>query len=133
MKRLLILIIGVISMPILNAQSISDVVRYSDTDIQGTARFRAMAGAFGALGGDMSAVSLNPAGSAIFNTSHAAFTLSNDESDNQAAYFGSPFASSESNLDFGQAGGVFVFNNMNDNDPWRKVVIGIAYDPNCEL
>ena len=67
MKKLLILFIGVFSMPMLNAQDISDALRYSTGDVQGTARFRAMSGAFGALGGDMSAFSINPAGSAIFN------------------------------------------------------------------
>ena len=48
-------------------QNISDAVRYSTETTLGTARFKSMSGAFGALGGDMSAVSVNPAGSAIFN------------------------------------------------------------------
>ena len=33
------------------AQDISDILKYSQNDIQGTARFRALSGAFGALGG----------------------------------------------------------------------------------
>ena len=33
-----------------------DAVRYANDDLTGTARFRAMSGAFGALGGDLSAI-----------------------------------------------------------------------------
>ena len=67
MNKLLMLGIGLISSSIILAQDVTDAVRYSIDEIQGTARFRAMSGAFGALGGDMSAVNINPAGSAIFN------------------------------------------------------------------
>ena len=67
--------IGLISTSLILAQDITDAVRYSMDEIQGTARFRAMSGAFGALGGDMSSVNINPAGSAIFNNSHASLTL----------------------------------------------------------
>jgi len=128
MKKLLILFIGVISMPILNAQDISDALRYSTGDVQGTARFRAMSGAFGALGGDMSAVSINPAGSAIFNAGHASLSLSNYNNDTNANYFGSQNQASNSSFDLNQAGAVFVFNNMNDNSPWGKFVLGLSYE-----
>ena len=40
-----------------NAQSLKDVIRYSTPNLTGTARFTAMGGAFGALGGDLSAQS----------------------------------------------------------------------------
>ena len=46
----------------LSAQNLTDGLRYSMEDIGGTARFRAMSGAFNSLGGDMSAIALNPAG-----------------------------------------------------------------------
>jgi len=75
MKKLLLLAIAIIPMSFIQAQNISDAIRYSTDEIQGTARFRALSGAFGALGGDMSAVSINPAGSAIFSYSHASVSL----------------------------------------------------------
>ena len=128
MKKFFILFVGIISMPILNAQDITDAVRYSDDDVKGTARFRAMSGAFGALGGDMSAVSINPAGSAIFNRSHASLSLANFDKENTTTYFGDSNGSSESNFDLNQAGGAFVFNNTNENSPWRKFVLGLAYE-----
>lgn len=128
MKKLLILFIGVISMPILNAQDISDALRYSTGNVQGTARFRAMSGAFGALGGDMSAVAINPAGSAIFTNGHASLSLSNYNNDTNANYFGTQNIASNSSFDLNQAGAVFVFNNTNSNSPWGKFVLGLSYE-----
>ena len=127
MKKLILLFIGVFSMSTLYAQDISDALRYSQDEIQGTARFRAMSGAFGALGGDMSAVSINPAGSAVFSQSHASFSLSNVDVNNDTRYFNGASSSGESNFDFHQGGAAFVFASRNDS-PWRKFTLGIAYD-----
>jgi len=91
-------------------------------------RFRAMSGAFGALGGDMSAVSQNPAGSAVFNNSHTSFSLTNISIDNTTKYFGSVNNSTNSNFDINQAGVVFVFNNTNENSPWKKFVLALSYE-----
>ncbi len=41
----------------------------------GTARFEALSGAFGALGGDMSAAEINPAGLAIFLENQSSMSL----------------------------------------------------------
>ncbi|WP_040254216.1 OmpP1/FadL family transporter [Psychroserpens mesophilus] len=128
MKKLTILMIGVLSMSNLIAQDITDALRYSQDDIQGSARFRALSGAFGALGGDMSAVNLNPAGSAIFNRSHASISLSMLNIDNDIAYFNNRTSVSDSKIDLHQAGGVFVFANTDDSSPWKKFVISLAYD-----
>ncbi len=127
MKKLQLLFIGMLSMSTLNAQDITDALRYSQSEIQGTARFRALSGAFGALGGDMSAVSLNPAGSAIFTSSHASFSLSNLETTNDAQYFNGLGRTNDSNFDLNQGGAVFVFAS-NDDSPWRKFTLGLAYD-----
>ncbi len=128
MKKLSFLFIGIFSMSVIYAQDISDALRYSQNEIQGTARFRALSGAFGALGGDMSAVSANPAGSAVFSQSHASFTLSNLDTENNTQYFNGLGTSNESNFDINQGGAVFVFANRNSNSPWKKFTLGIAYE-----
>ena len=51
------------------AQTEVDVLKYVQTDINGTARYMGMAGAFGALGGDASAIKDNPAGLGIYRKS----------------------------------------------------------------
>lgn len=48
------------------AQNIVDAGRFATTEIAGTARYRSMAGAFGALGGDATCMNDNPAGIGIF-------------------------------------------------------------------
>ena len=128
MKKLKFLFIGLLSVSTLYAQDLSDAVRYSQSEIQGTARFRALSGAFGALGGDMSAVNINPAGAAIFAQSHASITLSNLDSKNDTRYFNGLTSNSESIFDINQGGASFVFSNNNSNSPWRKFTIGVAYD-----
>ena len=127
MKKLHLLLISLLSISASYAQDINDALRYSQNEIQGTARFRALSGAFGALGGDMSAVGLNPAGSAIFNRSHVSFTASNSNIENNTNYFNNSTASNKSNFDINQAGAAFVF-TTNYNSPWKKVTLAITYD-----
>jgi long-subunit fatty acid transport protein len=133
MKKLLMLGIGLISTSYILAQDITDAVRYSMDEIQGTARFRAMGGAFGALGGDMSAVNINPAGSAIFNESHASVSLGLFNTDNDISYFNNQNFSSNSDIDLNQLGAAFVFRNTDVNSPWRKFSLGIAYDRSADF
>lgn len=128
MKKLLLLFVGVISISTIYAQDITDAVRYSTDGIHGTARYRAMSGAFGALGGDLSAVNQNPAGSAIFNTSYTSFSITNYAIDNTTEYFGDINSSTNSNFELNQAGVAFVFNNTNDNSPWKKFVLALSYE-----
>lgn len=110
------------------AQDMSDALRYSEDNIQGTARYRALSGAFGALGGDMSAVSINPAGSAIFNSGHISLSLANMYTKNKTAFYNGYSESSESNFDVNQTGAAFVFYNKNPNSIWKKFTIGASYD-----
>ena len=66
MKKLYYLIFIGSTFNVVLSQEIPDAVRYAQDNLNGTARFRAMGGAFGALGGDLSSINVNPAGSAIF-------------------------------------------------------------------
>ena len=115
-------------MTTINAQEVSDALRYSQDEIQGTARFRALSGAFGALGGDMSAVSINPAGAAIFNSSHASISLSNNRKNNDVNYFNGFNSSSNSDINVNQAGAAIVLKSRKQDSDWKKIVIGFAYD-----
>lgn len=115
-------------MSISQAQDINDALRYSSGEIKGSARFQAMSGAFGALGGDISAISANPAGSAVFTSSYASISLGNQNNDNNTSYFSGNRNTSNSTIDLSQGGGVFVFKNNNTDSPWRKFTLGIAFD-----
>ncbi|MDE7387909.1 MAG: hypothetical protein K2M97_01510 [Muribaculaceae bacterium] len=52
-----------------SAQSAFDAFRLSQHELRGSARFMSMAGAFGALGGDISTMTQNPAGIGIYTRS----------------------------------------------------------------
>ena len=57
------------------AQGEVDATRFSREEIYGTARAMSMGGAFGALGGDQTGVSINPAGIAVYRSSEVVGTL----------------------------------------------------------
>ena len=65
MKHKILLIPIFLLSALAQAQTDVDVLRYSQTGNAGTSRFTSMGGAFGALGGDFSVLSWNPAGIAI--------------------------------------------------------------------
>ena len=89
-----------------SAQTINDVLRYSLEEIQGTARYQAMSGAFGALGGDLSALGVNPAGSAVFNNSLFSVTGSVYDRKNEALYNGTFAESRRSPFELNLIGGI---------------------------
>ncbi|UOY05442.1 outer membrane protein transport protein [Muricauda sp. SCSIO 64092] len=125
MRRLSILIMGVVCLGA-NAQGINDVLRYSIQEGQGTARFQALGGAFGALGGDLSALNVNPAGSSVFNYSQFTATGSNYNRNNDALYGSSTVTTELNSQQLNQVGGVFVFKSP--NSPWKKIALAINYD-----
>ena len=114
MKRYLTFII-LASCAIGSAQNINDALRYGTENLQGTARFQAMGGAFGALGGDLSSLNVNPAGSAVFNNSLFTVTGSNYHTNNDARYFGDALITKDNNIELNQIGGAFVFKNTDSN------------------
>lgn len=57
------------------AQGEMDAYKLSRNDLTGTARSISMGGAFGALGGDISAISINPAGIGVYKSSEIVSTL----------------------------------------------------------
>ena len=127
MKNYISILSLVFASTAMQAQDINDALRYSQTEPLGTARFRALSGAFGAVGGDLSAVSLNPASSVIFNNNQVAITLNNYNVKNNLDYFGTKSSDSNSSLDLGQAGGVFVFENNTESE-WKKFALAINYE-----
>ncbi len=61
-----------------NAQETFDALQMSQTELRGTSRFQSMAGAFGALGGDISTLNQNPAGVGVYRSSDANVTFGID-------------------------------------------------------
>ena len=76
MKKALITITLIATTFTLSAQNEIDALRYSQQDVFGNARFAAMSGAFGALGGEFSSLSYNPAGIGMYQFNEFTFTPS---------------------------------------------------------
>lgn len=109
-------------------QGISQALRYSMTQTNGSARFRAMSGAFGALGGDLSALNSNPAGSAVFSTNQFSASLNNQHTKNNSTYFGNSTTENNIAFDLNQVGAAFVFLATDPKTDWKKLSFCIAYE-----
>ncbi|MEP2237774.1 MAG: outer membrane protein transport protein [Maribacter sp.] len=127
MKRYLTFVI-LMACAVGSAQDINEALRYGRENLQGTARFQAMGGAFGALGGDLSSLNINPAGSAVFNNSLFTITGSNYHTNNDARYFGDALITKDNTIELNQIGAAFVFKNTDTNSDWKKFTLAFNYD-----
>lgn len=128
MRKLSLSIIAIFSLTISQAQNITDGLRYSTEQNIGTARFTALSGAMGALGGDFSAIKINPAGGAVFLNSNMMLSASMFDIENEANYFNNSEKSISNDINLNQLGGVFVINNSNEESAFKKFTIGVNYD-----
>jgi hypothetical protein len=111
----------------LTAQNETDALRYSQVYYSGTARATAMGGSFGALGGDFSSLSINPAGIGIYQKSELSFTPSlyftvmksnfNDNATDDRKY----------NFNLGNFGAVFVMKPKKESS-CKGIQFGIGFN-----
>jgi len=131
MKKYFLLLLTGIVVPSIQAQETTpdDAIRLAVDNLTGTARFRAMSGAFGSLGGDLSAISVNPAGSVFFNNNYATVSGSVYNTKNKSRYFGTSTNDTDSTLDLNQIGAVFIFKDAVDSkNDWKKIAVGLNYE-----
>lgn len=102
-------------------QTLEEAVRFSRLSSQGSARSAAMGGAFGALGGEISSLSFNPAGIGVFRKSELAFTPSLHFGHTDSGYR----PAKDNSFQIGQLGAVFSFYNPRFN--WKGFNFGINY------
>ena len=128
MKKYITLVLFGLTVTTMQSQDITDAIRFSQENLNGTARFRAMGGAFGALGGDFSSLNVNPAGSAIFANNQVTFTLNSFGTNNKSNYFGTKTDENSSTFDINQFGGVFVLKNTDRSSDWKKFSFAMNYE-----
>lgn len=75
MRKILLTALLGVAPSMLMAQSAIDALQLSQGDLKGTARFVSMGGAFGALGGDISTMTQNPAGIGVYRSSEIGVTI----------------------------------------------------------
>ena len=124
-KGLLAISIIALSSITLLAQNEIDALRFSQDAPLGTARFSAMSGAFGSLGGEFSALSLNPAGIGMYQFSEFSFTPSFNLNSN-TSYYGNKVTDYESGLKIGNIG--LVFSSPRENSEWKRINFAIGWN-----
>jgi hypothetical protein len=111
------------------AQNEIDALRYSFTNYEGSARLMGMGGAFGALGGDVSAVGINPASMARFSKNEFSFSLGSAFYDASANLYQGTGESSKTNINIPNVGFVGTHNFKNkERMGWQSIQFGITYN-----
>ena len=129
MKRIVCLFVSVFFLAggIAYAQGELDAYKLSQTDLNGTARYLGMSGAFGALGGDISSMSTNPAGLGVYRSSEVVTTISLSSIKTNTNWNGSVADVSKTRFNFDNIAYVGYFPTGNDEGlvGWN---IGLSYN-----
>jgi hypothetical protein len=99
---------------------------YSNAPNVGSAKFNAMGGSNGALGGDANSLLTNPAGLGVAISGEASGTLLISNNKNTSSYAGSSTGYTINKGDLGNLSGVMTFQLMTES-AWKFVNIGINY------
>ncbi|MGQ9620039.1 MAG: OmpP1/FadL family transporter, partial [Bacteroidales bacterium] len=126
MKRILLIIIASFAAILsIGAQNLDDAIRYSRLFYKGTARFMSMGGAFTALGADLSAININPAGTGVFRSFEATITPDLIYHNSKANFNGTGSTDFKYSFGLNQAG--FVTNIISNNETSGLVNLNFAY------
>lgn len=104
----------------MGAQTIYDVTKMTEKDLNGTARFVGMGGAMGALGGDISTIATNPAGIGIYRSNDAAVSFGFSTTGTESTYGGNTYNADKNRWQLNNAG--FVFSNKIGNQTALRYV-----------
>ena len=132
--KIFVLSILIITAFSLKAQNEIDALRYSQQNMYGSARVSSMSGAFGALGGDFSGLSYNPAGIGMYQFTEVTFspslTLNNTTSyDNKIINFNdiTYYEKYDEDISQGSLGNIgFIFSTPKNDTEWKRINIGIG-------
>ena len=107
----------------------NDALRFSQTQNFGTARFIGIGGAGTALGGEVSAIAVNPAGLGLFNRSQLVITPTLSFNKSESSYFQNTVNEELTKLDLTNFGAVINFNKGDLNaGKWKSGSLGITYN-----
>lgn len=136
MKRLLLFVAFATTITTAYSQALdyNDLgILFTREQLNGTARFNAMAGAFGALGSDISSIDINPAGASVAKNSKFSVTLGNRNSELDVNYYGNTSSLQDERFNITQAGSVFVFDTNHNNSNWNRFSLFFNYQVKADL
>ena len=115
-----------------NAQTQYDAYRFSESELNGTARFVGMGGAMGALGADISVIGTNPAGIALFRGHDVSTSFSFNSTHVKSDFTGVSMKEKKNNMSFDQIG--FVYSTKIGNKTnLRYLNFGFNYHKSSNL
>jgi hypothetical protein len=113
MKRIALIYLIILSSIITKGQGFEDALQFSQNFAGGTARYTSMGGAFGALGGDISALSINPAGIAVYQKGVFTFSPGYNKYISKTRYYGTDRKEFGNNLSIDNLGMVAAIKSKN--------------------
>lgn len=127
------MVVGLLSTQAIYAQYSQDAFRFSTTDRGGSARIRALGGTSTALGGDVSSISINPAGLGFFNSSEFSITPEFNATKTNGTYFGQTNTADRNRGNLGNVSIVFntpqrVFQGTDPTKGLLAVNYGISWN-----
>ena len=130
MTKKISILAGISASALFFAQDVS-IIRntstiYDNISSLGTARYSAVAGSMGALGGDASVLNTNPAGLGVFITDDVSASLAINSTKSTASLAGKSTSQNMSKANLGNASGVLSFQS-NEQNAWKFVNVGINY------
>lgn len=131
MKKFLCIISGVLAVVSTNAQEPADALRYSWYVPGGSARVKAIGGAMGSLGGDLTATFVNPAGLAFFKTGDFLISPNFQFRNTKSTYLGRPDKVTGDKFTWGTTG--LVLGSGSENKKVRNVAFSLAYNRTADF
>ncbi len=110
------------------AQNFGDGFRLSFHEVQGTARSAGMGNAFGALGGDFTSLSINPAGSAIYLNNEFVITPGYNFNKSKLTMGANSFEDNEQSFVLNNIGAVGTFKTNRSESGIISINYGIGYN-----
>ena len=110
----------------ISSQTLNDLNYITSSSLNGSARYKSMAGAFGALGGDLSSITNNPAGSSVFLYNEIGASINYNSKNVKGIYSGQPRTIKDEDFYFDQFGAAFVFNNTKEKSSWKRITASIS-------
>ena len=126
MRSLIYMGIALLMSQFIASQTLNDVIQLTQSGLNGSARYTGMAGAFGALGGDLTAIGDNPAASSVFLETEIGGSTNFRSRKNEGTFLGTLETTEDRNLYLDQFGIVSVFNNTNLESPWLRISASIS-------
>lgn len=108
------------------AQTAVDAYSVSQTELKGTARYMSMAGAYGALGGDLSSINQNPGGLGVYRSSDIGITFSLNMQSSETTSKGFSTSVNQTKFNVNNFGYVGAFKLDSETMPYLN--FGISYN-----